>query len=108
VCTDGDYVVPDCLYTEEARKAVKNLLTVPACRDCNEEKGRFDGPLQHYLLADVDSGMHPEAQQLFAKMEERLDLFFLPKLPGAFQHLRILHYCMPRQAPHWREFFDLF
>lgn len=46
---------------------------MPACRNCNRDKGRFDGPLQHYLLADVDSSMHPSARQLLAaKMVEAL------------------------------------
>ena len=65
VSSDGDHVVPDCLYTDEERRAIKNLLTVPACRDCNAEKGTFDGPLQHYLLADVDASEHPQAKQIF-------------------------------------------
>ncbi len=73
VCTDGDHVVPDCLYTDEARRDIKNLLTVPACRDCNADKGTFDGPLQHYLLADVDASTHPQARQVFeAKMVEAI------------------------------------
>lgn len=71
LATDGDHVVPDCLYTDNSRRAIKNLLTVPACRDCNADKGWFDGPLQHYLLADVDASMHPQARHVFeAKMVE--------------------------------------
>lgn len=38
---------------------------MPACRSCNEAKGQFDGPLQHYVLIDVHASMHPEAQHLF-------------------------------------------
>lgn len=65
VGTEGDHVVADCLYTKDARKSVRDLLTVPACHDCNRDKGTFDGPLQHYLLTDVDASEHPEARQLF-------------------------------------------
>ena len=73
VSTDGDHVVPGCLYTDEARRAINNLLTVPACRDCNADKGTFDAPLQHYLLADVDASEHPQAEQvLHSKMVDAL------------------------------------
>ena len=65
IATDGDHVVADCLYTNGARKRLKNVLTVPACHSCNELKGTFDASLQHYLLIDVDASRHPEAQQLF-------------------------------------------
>lgn len=75
VCTEGDHVVPDCLYTDESRQATKNLLTVPACDACNRDKGTFDGPLQHYLLADVDASEHPQAQRLFeAKMRAAVSI----------------------------------
>ena len=73
VSTDGDHVVPDCLYTDEERRAITNVLTVPACRDCNADKGTFDAPSQHYLLADVEASEHPQAKQLFdAKMVKAL------------------------------------
>jgi len=65
VATTGDHVVPDCLYTEEERRAIPNLMTVPACADCNVDKSRYDAPLQHYLLVHVDRSNHPQAQQVF-------------------------------------------
>ncbi len=65
VCTDGDHVVPGCLYTPEERQTITNMLTVPSCRGCNARKSAFDSPLQHYLLMDVDASEHPTARQIF-------------------------------------------
>jgi hypothetical protein len=71
VATDGDHVVPKNLTTQEARQQTRNMLTVPACRDCNGNKGVYDEALQHYLLIDVDASSQPEASQIFdTKMEK--------------------------------------
>lgn len=57
-----DHVVPLCLFT---RPYPPQMITVPACDNCNTEKSRDDHFLRDYLVTDVQGSESPTAQAIF-------------------------------------------
>ncbi|MGN6359574.1 MAG: hypothetical protein ACTHNK_04225 [Thermomicrobiales bacterium] len=54
--------MPQCLFTKPLPAF---MLTVPACEECNKEKGRDDHYLRDLLVMDSDGATHPTAQLIF-------------------------------------------
>lgn len=65
--TTRDHVAPLCLFVDPKPP---NLLTVPVCEDCNNEKSRDDTILRDVLMVDIDNS-HPIAQHLLATKVKR-------------------------------------
>jgi hypothetical protein len=57
-----DHVVPKCLFTQPYPP---NLISVPACDDCNREKSLNDDYLRDFLVTDNYVNQSPVAQQIF-------------------------------------------
>jgi hypothetical protein len=56
-----DHMVPRCLFPSPLPS---DLVTVPVCASCNNEKSRDDDYLRDMLVIDIDNTHHPEAQAL--------------------------------------------
>lgn len=54
--TTSDHVVPKCLFPKPLPAV---MVTVPACRRCNEDKARDDDYLRDMLVIDIDNVGHP-------------------------------------------------
>ena len=54
-----DHVIPKCLFVPPLPN---NMVVVPACRPCNEEKGGDDTYLRDMLVVDWENDPHPLAQ----------------------------------------------
>lgn len=59
--TTVDHVVPRCLFL---RPLPQVMVTVPACKECNEAKAVDDDYLRDMLVIDIDNADHPVARQL--------------------------------------------
>lgn len=59
--TTRDHVISRALFT--ARPT--NLITVPVCRPCNEEKARHESYFRDLLVVDLATHKHPEARAVF-------------------------------------------
>lgn len=59
-----EHVIPRCLFPTPPPP---NLVTVPVCSPCNNQKSRNDDFLRDMLVADVRCCHHPVAQSLFHK-----------------------------------------
>jgi hypothetical protein len=57
-----DHVIPKCLFTQPYPL---NLVTVPACDNCNREKSLNDDYLRDYLVTDNYVSQSPTAQEIF-------------------------------------------
>ena len=60
--TTRDHVVPRCLFPG---KLPDNVLTVKACRRCNQSKSHGEDYLRDYLVADIRASRSPAAQAVF-------------------------------------------
>jgi len=61
--TTRDHVIPECLFVPPLPS---NMVTVPACADCNNTKKSQDDPyLRDMLVYDNDSSRHVAARELF-------------------------------------------
>ncbi len=58
-----DHVVPKSLFP---RPLPAEMVTVPACQRCNNEKSRDDDYLRDMLVIDIENTLHPVAQRLLA------------------------------------------
>lgn len=56
-----DHVIPRCLFVPPLPA---NMLTVPACAVCNQQKAANEDYLRDFLVTDVASADHPVAHQL--------------------------------------------
>jgi hypothetical protein len=56
-----DHVIPECLFKQPYPK---NLITVPACHDCNSEKAKNDGYLRDLVTTDIYGSQSPLAQEM--------------------------------------------
>jgi hypothetical protein len=63
-----DHVIPKCLFPGPLPQ---NMLTVPACDECNGRKARHDGFLRDLLVTDVAGAESPLAQRVFAQKTMR-------------------------------------
>lgn len=59
--TTQDHVIPRCLFT---RPLPQQMITVPACEECNREKQPDDTYLRDMLVSDVNASEHPTARSL--------------------------------------------
>ena len=57
-----DHVVPRCLFTQPYPK---NLITVPACLGCNQEKALNDEYLRDLVTTDIYGNQSPIAKEIF-------------------------------------------
>jgi hypothetical protein len=57
-----DHVIPKGLFV---RPYPSNLITVPACSDCNEAKSKNDDFLRDFLICDAFASNSPIAQSIF-------------------------------------------
>lgn len=57
-----DHVIPKCLFE---RPLPQNMLTVPACDECNGRKSLHDDFLRDLLTSDVAGSESPVAQRIF-------------------------------------------
>lgn len=57
-----DHVIPLSLFTQPLPA---NLITVPACDNCNNAKSLNDDFLRDFLVCDVLGNQHPIAQNIF-------------------------------------------
>lgn len=57
-----DHVIPKCLFTQPYPL---NLVTVPACDDCNRAKSLNDDYLRDYFVTDNYVSQNPIAQEIF-------------------------------------------
>jgi len=57
-----DHVIPKCLFI---KPYPPNLISVPACDDCNNSKSLNDDYLRDILVTDNWVSKHPIAQQIF-------------------------------------------
>lgn len=57
-----DHVVPKCLFS---RPYPPNLVTVPACLECNRDKAIDDDFLRDYLTVDFAGSESPIASEIF-------------------------------------------
>lgn len=57
-----DHVIPKSLFV---RPLPSNLITVPCCDSCNNNKSQNDDFLRDLLTTDVFGNQHPTAQQIF-------------------------------------------
>jgi hypothetical protein len=55
-----DHVIPKCLFPDP----LPWMVTVPACRLCNEAKSKNDTYLRDMLAFDINCGEHPAANAL--------------------------------------------
>ena len=60
-----DHVVPKCLFT---KPYPSNLITVKACKKCNNAKSLNEDYLRDFLVADIAVSDKPIAQEIFQKM----------------------------------------
>jgi hypothetical protein len=58
-----DHVIPRCLFPHPLPE---DMVTVPACDDCNGRKSRHDDFLRDLLVTDFAGSQSPIAQQIFA------------------------------------------
>lgn len=56
-----DHVIAQALF---GAVLPKNLITVPACRECNDGKSRDDSLLRDYLVSDLLASEHPVAREI--------------------------------------------
>lgn len=59
--TTKDHVIPRCLFTNPLPN---NMVTVPVCEKCNNEKSKNDSYLRDILVVDIRCSEHPLAQKL--------------------------------------------
>jgi hypothetical protein len=57
-----DHVVPQCLFTQPYPE---NLITVPACRECNQAKSKNDEFLRDLVTSDIYGHQSPIAKAIF-------------------------------------------
>jgi hypothetical protein len=57
-----DHVIPRTLF---ATPPPPNLITVPCCLECNNEKSKDDDYLRDILTADIYANAHPIARSIF-------------------------------------------
>lgn len=57
-----DHVVPKCLFI---RPLPLDMITVPACEECNGDKSRHDDFLRDMLVIDIASEGNPIARKVF-------------------------------------------
>lgn len=55
-----DHVFPGVIF----RQPDTEMITVPACDDCNNKKSRGDRDLRNYILMDIGGSQHPDALAL--------------------------------------------
>src|SRR4051794_29898334 len=60
--TTREHVIPTCLFPED-QPLPSNMITVPACRPCNQKKD--DAYLRDILSSDIDSYDSPLARTVF-------------------------------------------
>ena len=60
--TTRDHIIPLCLFEQPYPN---NLITVPACRQCNNAKSRDDDFLRDLLTSDIYGNTHPIAQRIY-------------------------------------------
>lgn len=57
-----DHVIPECLFVPPYPP---NLITVPACKECNHAKSHNDDFLRDWLTIDIYGSQSPAAQEIF-------------------------------------------
>ncbi len=57
-----DHVIPKALFLPPFPP---NMITVPACNDCNSKKSLADTYLRDYIVSDAFGSQHPDAEALF-------------------------------------------
>jgi hypothetical protein len=57
-----DHVIPLCLFKPPYPQ---NLITVPACEECNNIKSKNDDYLRDYITIDIYGNQNPIAQDIF-------------------------------------------
>ena len=60
--TTGDHVVPKCLFIPPLPQ---DVVVVPACRACNEDKSQDDSYLRDILVMDYQGSENPVAREIF-------------------------------------------
>jgi hypothetical protein len=68
VADTRDHVIPLCLFE---RPYPDNLITVPACQDCNVKKSLDDDFLRDYLTTDFAGNTNPTAERVFQQKVRR-------------------------------------
>lgn len=57
-----DHVIPLCLFT---KPLPPNLITVPVCNICNNEKSKDDDFIRDFLTSDIIGNQSPDANKIF-------------------------------------------
>lgn len=71
-----DHVIPRCLFPRPLPAA---MLTVPACRSCNQRKAKHDDFLRDVLVTDIAAEDNAAAQAVFENVNAHLELtHFVP------------------------------
>jgi hypothetical protein len=63
---EPEHVVPQSIFVNKNRAKI----IIPACHDCNHEKGRGEGDLRDYLIIRVGDDGHPDIRPLMYSMRD--------------------------------------
>jgi hypothetical protein len=61
---DRDHVIPSCLFV---KPFPPNLITVPVCRECHDDKSRDEDFIRDYLTTNLFGNQSPVANKIFHK-----------------------------------------
>ena len=57
-----EHVIPQCLFE---KPLPADIVKIPVCEKCNNEKSKDDGYLRDFLVTDIHASEHPIARRIF-------------------------------------------